>query len=378
MCSVFISHSNQDKEFVEQLARDLDNRGISVWFDKWELKVGDSLRRKISEGIHESSYFIVVVSQASKNSKWVAQELDEAFARQVEHDGNFILPVVLDKSAIPSMLSGLLYADFSMDYEHGLNALLRLFLGRSYYHDAEKGSDKGMVNPGFFFLRHEEYVTIQISSVWDGIVEFVDAARAALRVARKQSLDVVGRVGASLLKYGAGLGMTTINTEAGIRVVGEHWSIDGRWELGNEDPAVHYNVTLRIDRTSDFLQDSRTCPLLVPSRLNVAEWTEMGIEFPCATTVEDVVSRFPESLFSLTKLIPGTAGEIVFRSSFDPKQKKSNVDINRWVDLTILLGAGRVTVKVKPTWKIRDELESHIRKIWKAVRNILDPENKLS
>ena len=377
MWSAFISHSNHDKEFVERLARDLDNRGISVWFDKWELKVGDSLRRKISEGIRESSYFVVVVSRGSGDSKWVAQELDEAFAHQVEQEGSFILPAVLDKSAVPPMLSGLVYADFSIDYNYGLDALLRVFLERSSSRDVSKGLGEGAVKPGFLLLRHEEYIAIQISNVWDGIVEFEDAARAALRDARKQTRDVVGRVGATLFKSGEGLGVTTIDTETGIRVVGEHWSVDGHWELGNEDAAVHYNVTVRIDQTSVSLRDWRTCPLLVPSWLSVADWTEMGVEFPCAATVEDVVCRVPESLLTLIRLIRGTAGEIVLRSLFDPKQKKTNFEIDRWVDLTILLGAGRVTVRARPTWGIREEVEPHLREIWKTLLEILDPDNAL-
>lgn len=51
MPSLFLSHSSADKTFVEKLAKDLEGVGVNVWFDKWEIKVGDSLTGKIEEGL---------------------------------------------------------------------------------------------------------------------------------------------------------------------------------------------------------------------------------------------------------------------------------------------------------------------------------------
>jgi hypothetical protein len=47
MPRVFISHSSQDKSFAEKIALDLKRRGIGIWIDKWEIKVGDSLRASV-------------------------------------------------------------------------------------------------------------------------------------------------------------------------------------------------------------------------------------------------------------------------------------------------------------------------------------------
>jgi TIR domain len=49
---VFISHASEDKdEVVRPLAYELQERGLRVWFDESELRIGDSLRRKIDQGI---------------------------------------------------------------------------------------------------------------------------------------------------------------------------------------------------------------------------------------------------------------------------------------------------------------------------------------
>jgi hypothetical protein len=62
---VFVSHASEDKAaVVTPLANALKQRGLSVWFDHFELRIGDSLRRKIDAGISRSRFGIVVLSPA--------------------------------------------------------------------------------------------------------------------------------------------------------------------------------------------------------------------------------------------------------------------------------------------------------------------------
>ena len=51
MSKIFLCHASEDKKFVEKLAKDLMRFGFEVWFDKFEMKVGESLLEKINEGI---------------------------------------------------------------------------------------------------------------------------------------------------------------------------------------------------------------------------------------------------------------------------------------------------------------------------------------
>jgi hypothetical protein len=74
---VFISHASEDKEkVVTPLANALKRRGLDVWFDKFELRIGDSLRRKIDAGISRSRFGIVVLSPAFFAKGWPQYELD--------------------------------------------------------------------------------------------------------------------------------------------------------------------------------------------------------------------------------------------------------------------------------------------------------------
>ncbi|HYD12150.1 MAG TPA: toll/interleukin-1 receptor domain-containing protein [Allosphingosinicella sp.] len=53
---VFISHASEDKKSVARpLASKLRRLGLTVWLDENELKLGDSLSRKIDEGLTKSS-----------------------------------------------------------------------------------------------------------------------------------------------------------------------------------------------------------------------------------------------------------------------------------------------------------------------------------
>ncbi len=73
----FISHASEDKASVARpLALALQARGLSVWYDELELRVGDSLRRKIDEGIRRSSFGVVVLSKPFFEKGWPQYELD--------------------------------------------------------------------------------------------------------------------------------------------------------------------------------------------------------------------------------------------------------------------------------------------------------------
>jgi hypothetical protein len=74
---VFISHAGEDKATVAvPLANALRERGLEVWIDITELRIGDSLRRKIDHGLAHSSFGVVVFSKSFFAKGWPQYELD--------------------------------------------------------------------------------------------------------------------------------------------------------------------------------------------------------------------------------------------------------------------------------------------------------------
>jgi len=74
---VFISHAGEDKVAVAvPLADALRERGLEVWIDVTELRIGDSLRRRIDHGLAHSSFGVVVFSKSFFAKGWPQYELD--------------------------------------------------------------------------------------------------------------------------------------------------------------------------------------------------------------------------------------------------------------------------------------------------------------
>jgi Domain of unknown function (DUF1883)/TIR domain len=81
---VFISHATEDKEdLVRPLALALQKRGLRVWYDEFELRLGDSLRRKIDAGLAQSRFGVVILSPAFLAKNWPQYELDGLVTREM-------------------------------------------------------------------------------------------------------------------------------------------------------------------------------------------------------------------------------------------------------------------------------------------------------
>lgn len=120
---VFVSHASEDKNsFVRPFVESLKNKGIAVWYDEFELQVGDSLRRSIEHGLKNSIYGIVVLSEAFFKKEWPQRELDGLFSREVNGE-KVILPIwhkiskneVLSFSPIIADMLAINTTDFTID-----------------------------------------------------------------------------------------------------------------------------------------------------------------------------------------------------------------------------------------------------------------------
>jgi TIR domain len=89
----FVSHASEDKEsFVAPLVAELQRYALKIWFDKFTLHVGSSLRESIDDGLAKSRFGIVVLSHAFFAKNWPKKELNALFSRQV-HGHDVILPI---------------------------------------------------------------------------------------------------------------------------------------------------------------------------------------------------------------------------------------------------------------------------------------------
>ncbi len=90
---VFISHASEDKEeIVRPLANALKEKNLNVWYDEFELKIGDSLRQKIDKGVANSKFGIVILSKNFIKKGWTNYELDGLITRSISKQ-QILLPI---------------------------------------------------------------------------------------------------------------------------------------------------------------------------------------------------------------------------------------------------------------------------------------------
>jgi hypothetical protein len=124
MPNVFISHRKTDAQMAEQLATEVSNAGHEVWFDEWNINLGDSIVERIDEGLEGSNYLVLCYS-SSGMSDWVNREWMSALARQLSGHGVKVLPLLLTGGKPPAILADIKYGDLTQDWSKGVSDLLR-------------------------------------------------------------------------------------------------------------------------------------------------------------------------------------------------------------------------------------------------------------
>ena len=89
-------HASEDKKtLVKELADKLIAAGITVWYDEYEVKLGDDLLHKIDEGLVHSQFGVIVFSPfyfAAKKT-WTLREYSALVAGEDVDKAKRIIPV---------------------------------------------------------------------------------------------------------------------------------------------------------------------------------------------------------------------------------------------------------------------------------------------
>ena len=109
---VFISYRSGHERFAEALAQRLGHEGFIPWFDKWDIRAGDSVPGKIEQAFHESEAFLPVITTDYQEGKWATDELMTAITKRLE-EGYRIVPILLESCEKPELIKHLRHVDFS-------------------------------------------------------------------------------------------------------------------------------------------------------------------------------------------------------------------------------------------------------------------------
>lgn len=122
---IFISHAHEDKtEVARPLAALLQEHELRVWLDETELRLGDSLKKKIEEGLALSTFGVVVLSESFFAKRWPVEELEALWQRE-DNRRKVLLPVWhrISKDRV-AQFSPLLAGRFAVSTNDGLERVL--------------------------------------------------------------------------------------------------------------------------------------------------------------------------------------------------------------------------------------------------------------
>ncbi|MCL4552724.1 MAG: TIR domain-containing protein [Candidatus Marsarchaeota archaeon] len=130
---VFLSYSHEDRAFVEKLATDLEANEIGVWYDDWDVDIGDVITTEIQKGLSESHYLTLVLSPAAIQSAWVQEEWATKLSQEISQGEVIVLPILYRERAVPLLLQDKKHCDFTNEanYKDSFQDLLRRLRGES-------------------------------------------------------------------------------------------------------------------------------------------------------------------------------------------------------------------------------------------------------
>lgn len=125
--NVFISHNKADKAAARLLATALVQQGVSVWYDEWKIRPGDSIIGGIEDGLSNADVFLLLWSSNAQKSNWVGTEVRAYLRRRVDDNTLRIIPVILDDTPLPSLVAD--YSGFSLKEGISLDEVVLKIVG---------------------------------------------------------------------------------------------------------------------------------------------------------------------------------------------------------------------------------------------------------
>ena len=92
---IFICHASEDKATIAgPLVSSLRQAAISYWYDEEQIQWGDSIVNRVSGGLRDARYVVVVLSRHSVGKAWPMREIESALSRELTNPSTRVLPLL--------------------------------------------------------------------------------------------------------------------------------------------------------------------------------------------------------------------------------------------------------------------------------------------
>src|SRR5690349_933314 len=107
----FVSHASQGQTWAEWVAWQVMQTGRSVELAIWDWAPGEDFAMRMQAALHHADRVLAIWSAAYFQSAFGSAELRAAFARQVGEAGPRLVPVLVERVAVPELYASLIYVD---------------------------------------------------------------------------------------------------------------------------------------------------------------------------------------------------------------------------------------------------------------------------
>lgn len=102
---VFVAYAKPDRAAVHDLAVELHRRNLRVFFDEWEVALGEVSSRRLEQGVEGSTHGLFAVSPHTMDEPWVRTQY-EALLDKAVTEGRRLVPVLVGRgdTKLPAFL----------------------------------------------------------------------------------------------------------------------------------------------------------------------------------------------------------------------------------------------------------------------------------
>jgi hypothetical protein len=73
---VFLSHSNKDRLFASDVAKQIRRHGVAVWYSETNIVGAQEWHDEIGAALERCDWFVLILSPNSVKSTWVKKRVD--------------------------------------------------------------------------------------------------------------------------------------------------------------------------------------------------------------------------------------------------------------------------------------------------------------
>jgi restriction endonuclease Mrr len=121
---VFLSYAHEDRAFAERISDALESSAVPITNHVWEVSPGEDWESLLKETIRASDVFVVLLSPAARQSRWVGTEIELALSQDLDRRGVELIPVLVAPTDLPTSLRDRSVVDLTQDPSAGLRELV--------------------------------------------------------------------------------------------------------------------------------------------------------------------------------------------------------------------------------------------------------------